>query len=129
MDNESKRRCIKAFLAKNGMRQTDIAKSACVAPSAVSAFIRGTKKHSRVKESLLKVGVPSCLLEDSSETLSVKDISDTLGISECGVRKKAQREGWFFKKAKKSRGGGFRYAFYIEMLPPDIKQAVAKGLS
>lgn len=125
MDSENRRRVIKGFLARNGIRQTEIAKDAKVAPSAVSAYIRGVKKHARVKESLIKFGVPSCLLDETSETATVKDLSRILRISECGVRKKAQREGWFYRKTRKLRGGGFRYAFPVDMLPQDIQRALA----
>ncbi len=123
MDKENRKREIKAFLAKNGIRQVDIAKEANVAPSAVSAFIRGTKKHARVKESLTRLGVPGCLLDEISETVTVKQISSKLGISECGVRKKAKKEGWYFKKAGKLRGGGFKYIFPVDLLPLDIQKA------
>ncbi|MCP4344244.1 MAG: hypothetical protein GY795_01800 [Desulfobacterales bacterium] len=128
MDKENRKREIKAFLAKNGIRQVDIAKEAEVAPSAVSAFIRGTKKHGRVKETLIKLGVPRCLLDEVSETVTVKQISSILGISECGVRKKARKEGWYFKKTGKLRGGGFKYVFPIELLPPDIQKAFKDNL-
>ncbi len=123
MDKESRKREIKAFLAKRGIRQIDIAKEASVAPSAVSAYISGVKKHSRVKETLIKYGVSECLLDDISETLTVKQISSILGISECGVRKKAKKEGWYFKKAGKLRGGGFKYVFPVDLLPSDIQKA------
>ncbi len=93
MDKENRKREIKAFLAKNGIRQIDVAKEAGVAPSAVSAFIRGIKNHKRVKETLNKFGVPECLTDAISETVTVKQISGILGISECGVRKKAKKEG------------------------------------
>ncbi|MCP4344936.1 MAG: hypothetical protein GY795_05355 [Desulfobacterales bacterium] len=123
MDKENRKCEIKAFLAKNGIRQVDIAKEAGVAPSAVSAFIRGTKKHARVKKTLAKLGVPGCLLDEISETVTVKQISSKLGISECGVRKKAKKEGWYFKKTGKLRGGGFKYVFPVEMLPLNIQKA------
>ncbi|MCP4351016.1 MAG: hypothetical protein GY795_36580 [Desulfobacterales bacterium] len=124
MDNkENRKREIKAFLAKKGIRQVDIAKEAEVAPSAVSAYIRGTKKHSRVKETFIRLGVPRSLLDEISETVTVRQVSSILGISECGVRKKARKEGWYFKKTGKLRGGGFKYVFPIELLPSDIRKA------
>ncbi len=123
MNKENRKREIKAFLARNGIRQVDIAKKADVAPSAVSAFISGTKKHARVKKTLIRFGVPECLLDEISKTVTVKQISSKLGISECGVRKKAKKEGWYFKKARKQRGGGFKYVFPIALLPSDIQKA------
>ncbi len=122
MDKEIRKREIKAFLAKKGIRQIDIAKKADVAPSAVSAFIRGIKKHSRVRKILIEFGLPMSLLDETSETVTVKQISSILGISECGVRKKAKKEGWFFKKTGKLRGGGFKYVFPIDLLPLDLQK-------
>ncbi len=124
MERELRKREIKAFLARKGIRQVEIAEAAGVAPSAVSAFIRGTKRHSRVKQILIEFGVPSSLLDEINRTVTVKELSICLGISECGVRKKAKKEQWFFKEGEKLRGGGFKYLYPVDMLPRDVQKAI-----